>query len=108
MPEDLCRLCLFLSSLVAFSVPGTFNTSCMLNTGAMVSSTTSFCLISSNTCKKKCLSHEIYQRPIAETHDKNLMDFLKFKINISLGIETVSTEIDIKILKVMASSETNI
>lgn len=36
------------------------------------------------------------------------MDFLKFKINISLGIETVSTEIDIKILKVMASSETNI
>lgn len=24
------------------------------------------------------------------------MDFLKFEINISLGIETVSTEIDIK------------
>lgn len=36
------------------------------------------------------------------------MDFFKFEINISLGIETVSTEIDIKFLKVMASSETNI
>lgn len=36
------------------------------------------------------------------------MDFLKFKINILLGIEIVFIEIDIKILKVMVLSEINI